>query len=131
MGAGKVDYKNLWKNEQERQKHIRWRTLKMFQTGAMVSIYGYATHIGGPWFGYTLVDLLEAPCVHCGQVGFFRPESWIHECLGIYDGHRLPCSEGIPKGYTSHPCKGEPSMAYHGVPFWKSTDWFEVETVSK
>jgi len=143
MGAGKVDFKNLWKDEVNRQKRIRWRTLKGYHTGALVSIYGYLVQPGGPWFGYTLADLPGAPCVHCGQTGVFRPESWIHECPGFYDGHRLPCSDGIPLGQTSHPCKGEPSMSYAGPAYdtsdglsvrepggpclWRSTDWFEVE----
>ena len=144
MGAGKVDYKNLWKNAQQRDKRIRWRTLKSPHTGAVVAIYGYAVQPDGPWFGYTLQDLVHAPCVHCGQTGVFRPQSWVHECPGIYQGHRLPCSEGVSLSQASHPCRGEPSMSYAGPAYgvgdgltghhsggpalWKLTDWVEVET---
>ena len=135
MGAGKVDLKNLWKNESERQRRIRWRTLQGTQNGAMVSIYGYAVHPDGPWFGYLLPDLINAPCVHCGLTGVFRSESWVHECPGSYQGHRLPCSEGVPLIDASHPCRGEPSMSYAAVTggpsLWRSDDWREVQTVTR
>lgn len=147
MGAGKVDFKNLWKNAQQSEKRIRWRTLQGLHTGALVSIYGYPVQRIGEqgvgWFGYTLADLPSAPCVHCGQKGVFLANSWEHECPGFYDGHRLPCAQGIPALETSHPCRGEPSMSYAGPAYdtsdglsaretggpsyWRSTDWKEVE----
>lgn len=131
MGAGKVDFKNLWKNEQDRQRRIRWRTLQMEATGALVSIYGYACQPEGPWFGYTLADLETAPCSHCGLTKVFRRESWAHQCPGVFDGKRLPCSEGLKWNEIGHLCRGEPSMSYGGVPFWRSTDWHEVQLASR
>lgn len=129
MASGKVDYKNLWKNELEKRRVIRWRTLRSPLTGALVAVYGYAVRPGGPWFGYTLTDLETAPCTHCGQAGKFGAKTWAHDCPGIYDGHRLPCAEGIPRGQMVHECKGEPSMSYsrdgEGPSLWKSGDWEE------
>lgn len=147
MGAGKVDYDNLWKNQQQRDKRIRWRTLRSQQTGGLVAIYGYSvsTQPEGPWFGYTLADLESAPCVHCGQTGVFRPQSWVHECPGIYQGHRLPCSQGIALVNAAHMCRGEPSMSYAGPAYdagdglsaratggpslWRSEHWHELEVL--
>lgn len=136
MGAGKVDFKNLWKNECERRRRIRWRTLQSTHNSGLVSIFGYAVNPNGPWFGYVLPDLINAPCVHCGQSGVFRPETWVHECTGFYQGHRLPCAEGIPALETSHPCRGEPSMSYStssggGPSLWRSADWQEVPVLSR
>lgn len=129
MGAGKVDSKNLWRREQERMRRVRWRTLQRAGTSALVSIFGYAVHPGGPWFGYQWQDLMTAPCSHCGRTGVFTESSWEHECPGSYDGHRLPCAEGIPHHLKAHPCDGVPSMSYagdRGPSLWRAKDWKEL-----
>lgn len=125
MGAGKVDYKNLWKNMQDRAKHIRWRKLvprldmpvRSVEI-ATIEMFGYACAEGGPWFGYPRVSLIDAPCSHCGQTGIFQNESWRHHCSG-----RLPGGVQCPL-LEDHLCRGEPSMA--AAPMWKASDYVEV-----
>lgn len=121
MGAGKVDYDNLWKNAQYRLKRIRWRLLKCVSNGAEIRMFGYACHKGeGPWFGYPSGSLGDAVCTHCGKLGVFANESeWYHICPAIHAGVRLPCED-------EHACRGEPSMA--NAPMWRSDEWIEIET---
>lgn len=127
MGAGKVDFKNLHKREVERSKRIRWRILRCFDNDALIRMFGYVCNGGqGPWFGYPEGSLQDAPCSHCGQVGVFddkfgTEDAPRHFCPGHYDGKQLPCLE-------DHLCRGEPSMSYGGVPFWKTSDFEEIET---
>lgn len=125
MGAGKVDYDNLWKNAQYRAKHIRWRRLRCIHNGAEIAMFGYPCHKDGPWFGYPSGSLVDANCAHCGQVGVFAnggpyaaPSEWAHVCPGHHNGKQLPCLE-------DHACRGEPSMAT--APMWRSADWIEIE----
>lgn len=134
---GKIDYKNLWRDHQERTKRVRWRTLRLQPCVAaplyrealdsisrlpdgtlLVHIFGYNSHADGPWFGYTKAMLKDAPCCHCGQTNIFHQLTWTHICPGWYDGVRLPCQD-------DHACKGEPSMSA-GAPMWRSEDWIEV-----
>ena len=123
MGAGKVDYKNLWKNMQERAKHIRWRKLvprlDAAIDGAVIEMFGYACQSGGPWFGYPRNSLQDAPCSHCGQTGIFQHESWRHHCPGYLPGGKQ-CSL-----LEDHLCRGEPSMA--AAPMWRAADYVEVD----
>lgn len=125
MGAGKVDYKNLHKNEVQRAKRIRWRVLRCLSNGADIRMFGYSCNgSDGPWFGYPEGSLMDAPCVHCGQVGVFQGDdesTWRHHCPGHYGGKTLPCLE-------DHLCRGEPSMSSGIVPMWRSDDFTEIET---
>lgn len=127
MGAGKVDYKNLHKNEEYRKKRIRWRTLRCRDNGAEIEMFGYTCGPHGPWFGFPLNSLIDAPCVHCGQVGVFKGDNrkdettWRHHCPGHYEGKQLPCLE-------DHLCRGEPSMSAGNCPMWRYSDFEEVET---
>lgn len=116
MGAGKVDYENLWKNAQYRLRRIRWRLLRS-ANGVEVRMFGYACHAEGPWFGYPQGSLNDAVCAHCGQTGVFGGEDWYHICPGKHNGVTLPCLE-------DHSCRGEPSMS--NAPMWKSSDWTEI-----
>lgn len=125
MGAGKVDYENLWKNMQARKRHIRWRRLRLV-TGAsivpsenIIEMFGYACHQNGPWFGYPKGSLQDAVCNHCGQTNIFQNESWRHHCPGHFpSGVQCPLLE-------DHLCRGEPSMA--NAPMWSADHYEEVE----
>lgn len=112
MGAGKIDYSNLWRDMKNAQRKIGWRKLVCRANGAVIMMYGYACHEQGPWFGYPKVDLKDVPCTHCGQTGIFQDEeNWRHHCPGGCDL------------IEDHLCRGEPNM-YH-APMWRCADWYE------
>lgn len=119
MGAGKVDYDNLWKNAQYRLRRIRWRVLRSRVNGVMIRVFGYACNPDGPWFGFPEGSLVDAVCAHCKQPNVFANEAdWDHVCPGKHNGVLLPCQE-------DHACRGEPNMVT--APMWRIRDWMELE----
>lgn len=105
----------------------RLRTLVNIESGETIEIYGYAGHppCDGPWFGYLVSELTEAPCKHCGQTGVFQPGNWGHVCPGYWDMRskdkvKLECEPG-------HTCEGAPSMSFHGAGQWSFKEWEERE----
>lgn len=125
MGSGKVNYDKLHEQLEYRKKTVRWRTLRCFENGAAMRMFGYAvtdskTGKKTAWFGHPEGHLDDVPCSHCGQVNVFVGDAWRHHCPGVlHGGVACPLLE-------DHLCRGEPSMA--NAPMWKSSDFWEEET---
>lgn len=134
--AGSVDYNKLG---QEPLPATRWRKLESVMTHEVIIIFGYSIdEIKGPWVGYDLKHIHEAPCTHCGRLQFAHwsegpSANRFHLCPGDLGsdsrGNVVPCPyPGLRNDAGEHVCDGIPSMSYHGVCRWTGLSGWKEKT---